>query len=122
MSDLDEQILKSVVERLLCDNNVKLKDFFQHVLPRIAGQFWRARLIEKYVADIVLVAGVDHTTLASKLFDACYTSLVQYPGVKFPQFIEVLKEYDTMKQLAEEMESEFEQARELYLNTLGALS
>ena len=116
MSDSEE--LKRVVERLLRENNVKLKDLFQHVLPSIAGELWATRLIEKYVADGVRVAGVEHVTLAAKLFDACYTSLVQYPAVKFPQFIEVLKGYETMKQLAEEMESDFEQASESYFNTL----
>ena len=114
----NSQELKTVVERLLCENNVKLKDFFQHVLPTIAGKFWAARLIEKYVADSVHVTGVDHMTLAAKLFDACYTSLVQYPEEKYPQFIEILKGYETMKQLAEKMESEFEQARESYFNGL----
>ena len=55
------------------------------------------------------------------MFDACYTSLVQYPGVKFLQFVEVMKGYDTMKQLADKMESEFEQARESYYNALVAV-
>ena len=119
MSDSEE--LKRVVEHLLRENNVKLKDLFQHVLPRIAGELWAARLIEKYIADSVRVQGVDHITLAAKLFDACYTSLLQYPAVKFPQFIEVLKGYETMKPLAEEMESEFEQARESYINALVAM-
>ena len=99
---------------------MKLKDFFQHVLPTIAGKFWNAGLIEKDVADNVHVLGVPQSKTAAWLFDACYTSLVQNPEVKFPRFIEVLKTHVTMKELAEEMESEFEQACESYFNALVA--
>ena len=112
----DSEELKRVLERLLRENNVKLKDSFQTVLQRIGGEFWAAGLIAQAVADRMLVFGETKFALATELFNACQTSLVQYPGEKFPKFIEVLKGYDTTKQLAEEMESEFEQAREAYFN------
>ena len=118
MSDSVE--LKTVVERLLRENNVKLKRLFQSVLQTIAGEFWAAGLIEQEVADSMLVLGVAEFTLATRLFNACQTSLVVHPGKKFLKFIEVLKGYDTMKLLAKEMESEFEQARESYFNDLAA--
>ena len=113
MSESEE--LKRVVERLLRENNVKLKDLIQNVLQRIAGELWAAGLIEKEVEDSVHVTGVEQFTLAAKLVNSCQTSLVLYPGENFPKFIVVLKGYQTMKPLAAEMESEFEQAREWYL-------
>ena len=120
MSDSEE--LKRVVERLLRENNVMLKEMlsFHCVLSRIAAEFWAARLIDKEVADEMLVTGVDRFMLAAKLFNACRTSLVQHPSENFPKFIEVLKKSSTMRMLAEEMESEFEQARESYFNGLVA--
>ena len=119
MSDSEE--LKRVVERLLRENNIKLKDLIQTVLQRIAGEFWAAGLIEKEVVDSMLVTGIDHFTLAAKLFNACQKSLVQYPEKNFFKFSEVLKRYDTMKQLAADMKSEFDQARESYFNALIAM-
>ena len=118
MSDSKE--LKGVVERILQENRVALKGLFEFVLPSLAGQLWAAGLIEKHVADIVGVSIVDHIMRTAKLFDACQTSLVQYPGKNFPKFIEVLKRFVTIKQLAEKMESEFEQARESNFNDLVA--
>ena len=116
MSDSEE--LKTVVKRLLRENNVELKGLFQNVLKTIAGEFWAVELIEKEVVDSMLITGVDNSTSAAKLFDACYTLLVQSPEEKFPKFIKVLKKYETMKQLVQDMESEFEQARESYFNAL----
>ena len=116
MSDSEE--LDGVVERLLRENNVKLKDLIQTVLHRIAGEFWAAGLIEKDVEESVHVTGVNNFTLAAKLFNACQKPLVLYPGKNFPKFIEVLKGYETMKPLAAAMECEFEQARESYFNVL----
>ena len=71
MSDSEE--LKGVVERLLLVNNVELTDLIQTVslFQRIAGEFLAARLIEKKVVDSLLVTGIDHFTLAAKLFDTC---------------------------------------------------
>ena len=112
--------LKRVLERLLRENNVKLKELFQTVLQRIAGEFRAAGLIEKDVEESMFVLGVDHFTLAARLFIACQSSLVLFPEAAFPKFIAVLKGYYTMKQLAEEMESEFENARESYFNGLFA--
>ena len=113
MSNSEE--LKCVVECLLRENNVKLKDFIQTVMQRIAGEFWAAGLIEKDVDDSVHVTGVSNFTLAAKLFNACQQSLVLSPGKNFPKFIEVLKGYETIKPLAAVMESEFEQACESYI-------
>ena len=110
-SDSDSKELKRVVERLLRKNNDTLIDLSRHILPRIAGQFWAAGLIDKDVKDSMLETG-DRVTLAAKLFSACHAPLVLDPREKFPEFIEVLKEHETMKRLAENMESEFEQARE----------
>ena len=118
MSDSEE--LQGVVERLLRENNVKVTDLIEPVLQRIAGEFWAAGLIEKAVKESMLVTGIDHSTLAGKLFNACETSLVLYPRENFPKFIEVLKRHDAMKQLAAEMESKFEQASESYFNSLVA--
>ena len=112
----DSEDLKSVVERLLRKNNVKLKDLIQTVLKRIAGELWAAELIEQNVEESVHASGVDNFTLAAKLFNACQKPLVLYPGENFPKFIGVLKGYETIKPLAAEMESEFEQARESYFN------
>ena len=117
MSDSEE--LKSVVERLLRENNVKLKELIQNVLHRIAGEFLEAELIEQDVEESVLVTEVDFK-LAAKLFSALRTSLIVYPGENFPKFIKILKGYNTIKPLAEKMESEFEQAGESYFNTLVA--
>ena len=82
MSDSEE--LKSVVERLLCENNVKLKDSFQHVLPRIAEELWAARMIEKYVADGVHEPGVDHITLAAKVVRRVLHIVSPLPGSQIP--------------------------------------
>ena len=117
MSDLED--LQRVVERLLKVNNVKLKDLILTVLPRIAGEFRAAGLITKEVEDSMLVTGGEFA-LASRLVNACHPSLVQYPEEKFPKFIEVLKGYETMRSLAVEMESKFEQAGESLGNTLFA--
>ena len=108
----DSEQLKRVVERLLDDNNVKLKDLTQTVLHRIAGEFRAAGLIAKEVEESMLVPGLDPFTLATKLVNACQTSLVQYPEENFSRFIAILKGHEIMKQLAAEMESEFKQARE----------
>ena len=110
MSDSEE--LKRVVKRLLDKNNVKLKESIQNVLHKIAGEFRAAGLIEKEVEESMLVTGVDNFTLATKLVNACQTSLVQYPVENFSKFTKILKGHETMKPLAAEMESEFEQARE----------
>ena len=112
MSDSEE--LKSVVERLLRENNVKIKDLIQTKLQRIAGEFWAAELIDKDVELSMHVTGVDNFTLAAELFNACQKPLVLYPAQNFPKFIKILKGYETIKPLAAEMESEFEQARESY--------
>ena len=120
MSDSEE--LKSVVERLLRENNVKLKELIQTVLQRIAGEFWAAGLIEKDVEESVHVTGVDKFTLAARLFNACRKSLVLYPGENFLKFIGILKAYETIKLLAEEMESEFEHTRESYVPVYNALA
>ena len=117
----DSEDLNRVVERLLNDNNVKLKDLVQTVLPRIAGEFRAAGLIEKEVEDAMLVTGVDYFTLAARLVNACQPSLVQNPEEQFPKFLAILKGHETMKPLAAEMESKFEQARESFIcNTLFA--
>ena len=104
MSDSEE--LTRVVKRLLDDNNVKLKDLTKTVLQRIAGEFRAAGLITKDVEESMLVTGVDTFSLATQLVNACQTSLVLYPGEKFPIFIKILKEYKTMNPLATKMESE----------------
>ena len=104
-----------VVARLLRENNVKLNDLLKGVLLRIAGDFWAAGLITKETVDSMHVTGgVDTYSLAMKLMDACQPSLEQQPEKNFPKFIQVLKNYETMKQLAKKMETEFEQARELF--------
>ena len=106
--------LKKVVKRLLQKNNVELKDFIKVPLLRIAGDFLAAGLITTDVESSLHVQGVDRFELAAKLMNACQPSLEQYPEKNFPKFIAVLKKYETMEQLAKEMETEFEQARELY--------
>ena len=108
----DSENLKRVVDDLLRENNVKLKRLFQNVLQTIAGEFWAAGLIEREVVNSMLVMGVDSSIPAAKLFDACYTLLVQSPREHFPKFIGVLKGYETTKQLTADMESVFEQASE----------
>ena len=118
MSDSEE--LKGVIERLLRENRLALKGLFEFVLPSLAGELWAAGLIEKDVADIVGLSIVNHIMRTAKLFDACQTSLVLHPGKNFPKFIEVLKRFVIIKQLAEKMESEFEQARESYFKGLVA--
>ena len=112
MSDSEEP--KRFVARLLRENNAELNEFIKGVLHRIAGDFWAAGLVTKDVADGMLVTGVDTFPLAAKLMNACHPSLEQYPEEKFPKFIAVLKKYETMKQLAERMESEFKEARKSY--------
>ena len=120
MSDSEEQ--KGLMEDLLRKNKTKFCDFFQSALPRIAEEFWEAGLIAKETADKTRVMGVGNFTLASQLVEACHPSLVYYPEENFPKFIEVLKRHETMKLLAAEMESKFEQARELYINNLTHLA
>ena len=117
MSDSEE--LKGVVASLLRENNVELKDFIKDVLDRITGEFWAKGLITKEAADGVQVQGVGTFQLAAKLMNACQPSLEQFPEEKFPKFIAVLKKYENMKQLAEKMESEFEQARKSYKHPGG---
>ena len=112
MSDPEQP--KRFVARLLRENNVELNELIKGVLHRIAGDFWAAGLVTKHVADGMHVTGVDHFELAGKLMNACQPSLEQYPEEKFPKFIAVLKKYETMKQLAEKMESEFKEARKSY--------
>ena len=111
--------LKGVVESLLNDNNVELKDLTQTVVDRIAGEFRAAGLITKDMEDSMLVMGLDNFRLAAKLMSACQTSLVMYPEENFPKFIAVLMRYGTMKRLAAEMESKFKQASESYIDPLG---
>ena len=114
MSGLEE--LKRVVERLFREKNVKLSDFIKDVLPEIASHLWEAGLIAKGVKDNAHVSGVHPFEAAAKLLSACQPSLVQCPEEKFPKFIAVLKKFTNMEELAEEVESEFTQARESYNN------
>ena len=72
----DSEELKRVVERLLRESNVKLTDSIQNVLQRIAREFWAAGLIAKETADNMHVTGVGDFSLASKLLNACHSSLV----------------------------------------------
>ena len=109
MSDSEEP--KKVVARLLRENNVELKDFVKADLPRIAGEFWAKGLIAQGMVDKMSVAGVDKFQLAADLINACQPSLELNPEDNFPKFIAVLKNYENMIQLAENMESEFKQAR-----------
>ena len=83
MSDSEE--LKRVLERLLHVNNVKLKDLFQTVLQRIAGEFLAVGLIKKDVEDSMLVLAVTEFTLAPKLFNACQKLLVLSPESSSPE-------------------------------------
>ena len=106
--------LKKVVKELLRNNNVELKEFMEAVLLRIAGDFWAKKLITQETEKSMHVKGEDTFSLAAKLMNACQASLQQRPEENFPKFIEVLKKYETMEQLAKEMETEFEQARELH--------
>ena len=107
--------LSRVVQRLLRENNVKLKELLKPVVPKIAREFREAGLIPREVEDQMLVTEVDPFTLATKLLNQCQPSLVQYPDVKFPKFIEILKRYESMKLLAAKMEPDFQQARESYI-------
>ena len=112
----DPAKLKKVVEFLLRERNVNLRmDLVDANVFRVAGEFRDAGLIPKEVEDGMHVFGVDSYTLAAKLMNACQTSLVHYPEENFPKFIEILKRCGTTKPLAAEMESEFEQACELYI-------
>ena len=111
----DSEDLEKVVKTLLRKNNVKINEFVQNELHKIAGDFWAAELITKETADSMHVTGVANYTLATKLMSACHPSLVQNAEEKFPKFIEVLKGYETMESLAKEMESKFEQARKSYI-------
>ena len=97
------------------ENDVELKDCIAHILLRIAGDFWAAGLITKDVEYSLHLPGVSSFELAAKLMNACQPSLEQYPEKNFLKFIAVLKKYEIMEQLATEMETKFEQARELYV-------
>ena len=108
----DAKKLEECVERILREKNTKLKDLLQHVVQRIAGEFWTAGLIDKSVESSMSTRAVDKSGHAKDLLDACHDSLVQRPRENFPKFIEVLKRYETMKSLAAVMESEFQQGRE----------
>ena len=117
----DTKKLKKVVDGLMRDNNVDLKDLIKPVVTRIAGEFRAAGLIPSDVEEQMLVMGVDNFTLATKLVNACQTSLVMYPDTNFPKFIEILEGHGgAMELLAKEMETKFEEARELCFNALVA--
>ena len=107
--------LNRVVQRLLRENNVELKELIKPVVPKIAREFREAGLIPREVEDQMLVTGVDPFTLATRLVNACQTSLAMFQDKNFPKFIEILKRYDTMKPLAAKMEPNFQQARESYI-------
>ena len=102
--------LQRAVKRILRAYNVNLKDSIQYNLQRIAGDFHAQGLITQTTVNSLSVTGVDPFDLAAKLVNACQPSLVRSPEEKFPRFIAVLKEYETVKELAETMEDEFKEA------------
>ena len=116
----DSKDLETVVRDLVRENNVKLKELITPVVTKIAGEFTAAGLVPSEMEDQILVTGVEDFKLAAKLVNACRTMLTMYPDKNFPKFIGILKKYETMKLLAKEMESTFEQARELCFNAFVA--
>ena len=102
--------LENGVKRILRTYNVNLKDFVKENLERIAGDFHAQGLITQTTVDAMNVIGVPPFQLASHLVNTCQSSLVCSPEQKFPRFIAILKNYETMEDLAEKMEAEFKQA------------
>ena len=102
--------LQLVVERILRNNNVRLKESMSKDLSRIAAHLRAEGLIEKAAEDRMSVIGIAPFELATVLMDACQPSLVFWPEQKFPRFIAVLKKFVTMEKLAIEMEQEFKEA------------
>ena len=100
------------MKRILRTYNVELKDFVKENLEKIAGDFHAQGLITKTV-DGMSAIGVPPLQLASELVNMCQLPLVRSPQQKFPGFIAILKNYETMEDLAEKMEAEFKQARML---------
>ena len=106
--------LQKVVKRILRTYNVDLKDLVKEDLERIAGGFFAQGLVNQTTVDKMSVSGMVPFQLASKLLTACQPSIVRSPEENFPRFIAVLKEYDTMEELAEKMEDEFKEAGMLW--------
>ena len=102
--------LEKEVERILRDYNVKLANFMEGILVRIAGNLNAEGLIERTTVDRMRTIGVDRCELAAELLAACRPSLVYFPEENFPKLIAVLKKYVTMAPLAKEMEDEFKKA------------
>ena len=102
--------LQQKVERILRKNDMILKSFMRGILPTIASNLHAKGLIEYATVVKTSEQGVNSLDLAVELLDACRTSLVQRPEERFTKFTAVLKEFVTMKELAEEMEDDFKEA------------
>ena len=103
--------LKKAVKGILSKHNVALKEAIRGNLSRFAGHFKEQGLIEQDTVDTVSdVTGIAPFNLAAKVVNACQPMLENYPQEKFPGFIARLKDYETTKRLAKEMEDEFKGA------------
>ena len=98
------------VERILLVNDTNLKSFMKGNLATIASNLRAKGLVEHATAVRMSQQGVNPMDLAVELLDAFRTSLMQHPEERFPKFIAVLKEFVTMKELAEKMEDDFKKA------------
>ena len=98
------------VKEILRKRNVELMDYIANHLVPFAARLRKHGLITKDTESSMRVTGIDPSQLAQKLMSACDPSLTLFPKKKFPKFIAVMKEFEDMLELAEEMEADYERA------------
>ena len=98
------------VKEILRKRNVELMDYIANHLVPFAARLRTHGLITKDTESSMRVPGIDSSQLAQKLMSACDPSLTLFPKKKFPKFIAVMKEFEDMLELAEEMEADYERA------------
>ena len=100
----------TAVKDILRERNVQLTKCIKNHLGRFALHLRKHKLIEEEVERSMSVPGITPIQLAKRLITACSPLLVHYPVRNFPKFIAIMKEFEDMLELAEEMEADYEQA------------
>ena len=98
------------VKEILQKRNVDLMDYIANHLVTFAAHLRKRGLIEEDTERSMRVTGLDSSHLAQKLMSAYHPSLTLYPRERFPKFIAAMKEFVDMRELAEEMQADYERA------------
>ena len=110
MPETIKQDPSEAVEEILRKRNVELMDYIANHLVTFAAHLQKHGLIEKDTERNMRVTGLGSSHLAQTLMSAYHPSLTQSPRKKFPKFIAVMKEFEDMRELAEEMQADYERA------------